>query len=535
MKILLIIVGMATAIIDEQHLKLGPDDFYTNYLRFSFMDGGEIETRFDIKTSVNTDLGFYLCNPSQLDDLEDAFDDSAFCRKYDSAHFKGCDYNARVPAKVDELSYLANKTNITFDMYMETLGLQPEFLGEKELTSYEEQYINYTSNITSMGSDCIDVSVNSTTTYYFVLTNCAEHTIKVAVDYIVMNPNGEHLSVGYLELKDVMLAAKIAWGLILLTWIFTWFLTKFRHPKIVQVTLLIDSAMWTAYAFVEHEFWLEYSKQGVPNHLMESISFGLLSLAEALFFSSMVLIASGVGSVHKCHFRMIISAVICFCLVITARTILYFKGEIVLYAFAGLYMGFLIFLLRQICLTCRKLHEQLLIISSINLDPVGTDVWLRLRMYRILRVALSILMPLLCASYIFTIKFLVFLPWIAAAGHISIVILTYFILFLFIRFKRTNSYLGKVVFRLDDDLPAFTLKDIKHRSLPVEMFNPFASYPPDKVVRIVPDPIIVKLAGARPKVFFGFDLYSHEKTFDPDVELPERAKLYECLDESSDL
>lgn len=473
MRFLLAIIGTALAIIDQQHLTLKPDDVYINYLRFSFLDGGDIETNFDVSTTVNTDLGFYLCQPSQIKHLEKTFDDTDFCNKYDSARFRGCDYGARVPAKVDEMSYLANKTNFTFEMYMENYGVNPEYLNETMLESYEEAYINYTTQITTIGSDEIEVDVNKTTTYYFILTNCANATVKVKVDYVVMNPNGEHLSVGYLELKDVMLAAKIAWGLIFLAWVCSWLIAR-KRPKLVQIVLTLDAAIWTVYSFVEHDYWLKFSEDGYPDHMLERISFGLLSLAEALFFSAMILLACGVGIVHRLHFWILASSALCFILVIGARGLLYIKGEKVLYGFAGLYMGFLVLLLFLICLSIRKLHKQMILISSVDIDPVGTSIWQRLRMFRIWRVTLIILMPLLCVSYIFTIKFLVFYPWIAAAEHISIVLLTYFILFLYMRFKRHDMYFDKVVFKINDDIPEFTLKDIKQRTLPIEMYDPFS-------------------------------------------------------------
>jgi hypothetical protein len=532
MNLILLCLSVAVAIIDKQTITLDPDDVYSSYLRFSFIKGGEIETYFDIKTKYNTDLGFYLCRTSQIKHLKDTFDSSDFCKKYDSAVFRGCDYNARVPAVVDELSYLANKTNFTFDMYMHQKDIDPVYLNDTELLAYEHQYINFTSSLTTTGSDYIDVDVNSTTTYYFVLTNCAEVKVVVDVDYTVMNPNGEHLSVGYLELKEVMMAAKLAWGSVFFLWTLTWLHSKLRKPKLVQVALSLDAAIWTAYAFVEHEYWLRYSSEGYPDKQLECISFGLLSLAEALFFSSMTLLASGVGMVHKCHFRIMVPAGLCFFLVLTARSILYHFGEKVLYGFAGLYMAFLFYLLVSISFTCRKLNRQLALISGIGLDPVGTEVWQRLRMFRILKVTLTILIPLLSASYVFTIKFLVFLPWIAACGHISLVILTYFVLFLYLRFKRIDVYFDKVVFRVSPDIPEFTLQDIKRGTLPREFCDPFAvrpmqSYAPDKIVQIVPKPVVIKLNLPNPKLFLGFNLYSECQTFDADVPIPERARLYE--------
>lgn len=535
--IILLLAGMATAIIDEQGLTLDPDDVYIEYLRFSFMEGGKIETDFDISTSVNTDLGFYLCSPSQIDDLEDTFEDTKFCTKYDSASYRGCDYHARIPAKVDELSYLADKTNFTFDMYMEQYGVSTLYLNDTQLLEYEAAYIDFTSNITSIGTNSIDVKVNRTTAYYFVLTNCAKAKIQIDVDYEVVNPGGEQLSVGYLELKHVMLAAKICWGLIFLAWLFTWLLVKFRRPKLVQVMLTFDAAVWTAYAFVEHKYWLDFSNEGVPNHLLECVSYGLLSFAEALFYASMVLLACGVGIVHRLHIWILACAFLAFCLVIAARILLHFKGEIMLYGFAAMYMSFLVGYMLLIHLTCLKLHKQLAVISSIDLDPVGTDVWHRLRMFRIVRVTLMILMPLLSVCYIITFMYLAYYPWIAAVGHISAVILTYFVLFLYLRFKRDDVYLGQVIFKLED-IPEFSLKDIKDKKLPEELFNPFSvlckqSYPKDKVIRIVPEPVIIALKGHH-KVFLGFDLDAHVQTYDIATDIPDRAKLYEC-DESIDL
>jgi hypothetical protein len=532
MNLILLCFSLATAIIDQQTITLNPDDVYTNYLRFSFIEGGEVETNFDIKTKYNTDLGFYLCSSSQIKDLKRTFEDSDFCKNYDSAVFRGCDYHARVPAVVDELSYLANKTNFTFDMYMHQKAIDPAYLNDTELLVYEEQYINYTSSITTTGLDYVDVEVNRTTTYFFVLTNCAEVKVVVDVDYTVMNPNGEHLSVGYLELKEVMMVAKLAWGSVFFLWALTWIHSKLRRPKLVQVSLFLDAAIWTAYAFVEHEYWLSYSSEGYPDKQLECISFGLLTLAEALFFSSMAMLTSGVGIIHKCHFRIMVPACLCFLLVLSARIIQHYFGEKVLYGFAGLYMVFLFYLLNSICSTCRKLNRQLALISGIGLDPVGTEVWLRLRMFRILKVTLTILIPLLSASYIFTINFLVFLPWIAACGHISLVILTYFVLFLYVRFKRIDAYFDRVVFRVSPDIPEFTLQDIKRGCLPREFCDPFAvrprqSYAPDKIVQIVPKPVVIKLNLPNPKLFLGFNLYSECQTFDADGPMPERAKLYE--------
>jgi hypothetical protein len=113
------------------------------------------------------------------------------------------------------------------------------------------------------------------------------------MEYVVMNPNGEHLSVGYMEFKDLMNYTKKAW----LAQAVMWVLTKiyaFRYPiKTTHLLLFLNSVVWTVYSWIEHEYWMDYSENGIPNEDLFYAFTALRYFSEALFFTILEMVTNG--------------------------------------------------------------------------------------------------------------------------------------------------------------------------------------------------------------------------------------------------
>ena len=553
-------------IIDSTTISLSEDETYYSYMWFGFEEGGTAHQSASVKAPENFTVGFYLCTSKQRDKIQSAFDEN-FCAETvnGSGKYRGCDFNYTItpsnstnstdpadscdqpvcdpsscPAEACDLNRCEEKLACN-PLYCpiilkEAPPCNKETCGAVSFNSSDPCGKAFAPDIVKTVN--IDVKINRTAYYWFVVTNCNHAKVEINMDYVVMNPGGEHLSVGYLEFKYLMSAVRIAWSCFIGLWVLSWIISRKRDVAIVQIILMVDASLWTIYSYVETEFWYRYSDEGVPNQDLSLISYIHFSIAEALFFSVMELATGGLGICRK-RFKPSLkrNAPIIGALLLVLLWMYKLFGSVIYFIIGGLYLLFLKHFCSNISHNCHKLTKQIQLIAQVGIDPVSTPVWMRLRMFRILRVSLVLLLLVLSGSLISGVFYLELMPWISVCIHVGVLSNCYLIMFFYFRFKRRDPYFDKVVrLQLTEEGPLVSLEDITRGMVERTNLSPWSfgmplPYPKDRVVSIVAPLVVVSQQSESSYLQVGvpLEVVIAEQFNDPS-EPPDRAKAYQIDD-----
>ena len=559
--------GLVTGIKDSTNIKLSENDTYYSYMWFGFEQGGTVRQSASVKAPEDSTVGFYLCTANQRDRLKEAFDDK-YCT-FDSGasgNYRGCDFKYQITqpnfanqtkatvtvsdclpvcspssCPINPCDFISCGTLICDPSYCVTTNTKLAANCSREacdtLSFNSSDPCDNSTTPDIVNTVDMEIKINRTTVYWFVITNCNQAKVEINVDYVVMNPGGEHLSVGYLEFKYLMNALRIAWSISLGLWLVTWIISRKREIAIVQVILIVDASLWTIYSYIETEFWYDYSDKGVPNENLALISYIFYSLAESLFFAILELSTGGLGICRK-GFKSSLkrnAPIICALMLVLLWMYKLF-GSVIYFILGGFYLLMLKHFCSNISHNCRKLTKQIQLIAQAGIDPISTPVWTRLRMFRIYRISLLLLLILLSGSLISGVFYLELLPWISVCVHVGNLFTSYLIMFFYFRFKRRDPYFDKVVrLQLTEEGPLVLLEDITQGVVNRSNLSPWSHgqplpYPKNRVVSIVAPLVLVEAAD---RIALGAQLAEGGVLITEEMEegeIPERAKLYELED-----
>jgi len=112
-------------------------------------------------------------------------------------------------------------------------------------------------------------------------------------------------------------------------------------------------------------------------------------------------------------------------------------------------------------------------------------------------------MTCLAAGNIITVLILELMPWVSACGHLSVLLMCYLVLFVFLRIKRRDFITGLIgELQLDSEGSMISLSDVRRGMLRGNL-QPWDEsplpFPRDRAVDIVPEVVIVELPN-EPKV-----------------------------------
>ena len=107
-------------------------------------------------------------------------------------------------------------------------------------------------------------------------------------------------------------------------------------------------------------------------------------------------------------------------------------------------------------------------------------------------------MLFLAAGNVVTVQFLELMPWVSACGHLSVLLICYLVLFVFLRIKRRDFITGLIgELQFDSEGPMISLADISRGMLRGGNLQPWDEsplpFPRDRAVDIVPEVVIVEL------------------------------------------
>lgn len=538
---LVICVSFTKGIIDEESIKLEDNDSPQSYLWFGFESGGTVEQTVKVVADSNSTVAFYLCDKEQKENLANKFEKDNACQNLRKV-VKLCDYSMI-------MNYLPDPhiNDTRFTEFMDELDVDIDSLNHTELIQYEEMFLRNLTNSTQgevilnsqNNTETIGWEIKDNKSYWFLINNCGQSKVSIDLEFVVMNPGGEHLPVGFLEIKYVMAGAKHTWSGILGIWIILWAISCRKKPSTIQMFLMLDGCLWIVYAYLNHQYWIRYSNEGIPDSDLLHISFTFLMCAEGLLFSIITLIAAGSGILTKVQLSSLSKCIMPFVVVSGSLWVTDYIQNFTYYVLAAVY----IIMLKLYCIfisrNCKKLSKQVQLISQIGIDPISTPIWQRLRMFRLLRTALLILLIGLSVGVIISYLLLEYLPWIALFTHQFILIHIYLILMMNFRLRKKCPYFDPVErLALSEDGPMIDLENITETMIH-EYINKWKSCLPfdsNKVLDLVTEVLIIEFPGdtpSTPEMKVAVPLNVNLDIVNIEEEVSERAKDYQ-VDNSED-
>ena len=472
--IMIIFITLAlgvSAVIENYSLTLEKESM-KELMWFGFQEGGKVQQNYTLFAREELELGFYLCSTQQKEKVTQDFD-SKTCNK----EYGGCYFKVAVPYTRDK--DILNDSE--FIAYLEGLEVDPYNITDKELFTYEEEFLANTTDLDPKKqlsySSSYFFKVNKSETYYFLITNCAGSSVEVELSQVVMNPDGEHLSVGLLEMKFTMEVTKILWSAMIGIWLGCWAVLRKTSIALVQGLLMLDCLIWVIFSFVFHEFWLDYSERGVPDRTLEYWCSVLFGVAEGIFFLTVYLISVGQGvTKHNFSpFRLAFGLVILVAVPILI-CVVNLKSELFFYTVCGLYFSLAIVFRISISKNIEVLEEELSYIQELEVEVISTSVWYKLRIYRILRISLTILVVGLSGLAMLQVFVLEYQPWIGISSHLALVFHCHLVLFIYLRFRKVNPFFE----RFQQELEIENLLQEMRRNLGLHTFAHGVPFPGSK-------------------------------------------------------
>lgn len=192
-------------IVENTEIKLKSKEL-EKYLWFGFEAGGTVNTTVILDVDKTIKLGYYLCTVEESKEIKNEFNDN-FCEEHGAGEYTGCSYHTTIPWYLTE-DLLRDPL---FVRYVSDNGFSVESLTELQLHTLREGFLLQFNLMPGANWNDIYIEIYEHGIYEFFVVHCESGSTEVDLEYTVMNPGGEHLSVGILETKLVMDVAKIIW------------------------------------------------------------------------------------------------------------------------------------------------------------------------------------------------------------------------------------------------------------------------------------------------------------------------------------
>jgi hypothetical protein len=383
MILLFSLLSVTESIISSTKLTL--DQYsYNNFVWFGFQQGGELKVnaKLDKKYSNSKPdkfMNLYLCTPEEFSSLGSLQEDCLLVKAKKSSSFRLVNFQKTI-----------------------------------------EKYI----------------------TYEIVIENNSTNRVSIEINYKLINPGGEQLSSGLLEMKYIMLIFTIAWGLLLFLWIFKWILTKHKKPTIIQTFLVMNCFVWCVFSMIFFYHLHDFSQTGKSNEDWFMASKIAMFLSLVCLFSLLEIISGGIGitasdwkreSKLKLGFKIIL-----FTLWFLLSEL--HKGEYVFYLLSAIFGVFLVTYLREICKTINLLEKKMEKMMDEGHEVIESDLWHQVRMFRIHCISFMVFLALLsCISGLY--EYYRYIPWVGMGTEIYIIFIWVLLLSVYFCFREKNPYL----------------------------------------------------------------------------------------------
>jgi len=139
-----------------------------------------------------------------------------------------------------------------------------------------------------------EISVESSGNYYFLVSNCNYTVYNVMFDYITLNPHGQQLSSAEIPNPVLHMILLVIWFLIILAWCFNWIKNRTQKIKLHGCITLFPLTKF-AYCCASLYYWRHLSTNGINTQSSVIIMGVFYILFEVIFYSVLLVIASGWG------------------------------------------------------------------------------------------------------------------------------------------------------------------------------------------------------------------------------------------------
>jgi hypothetical protein len=269
----------------------------------------------------------------------------------------------------------AEFTSIVNDANINTGGI----CFEPSLSEVCELSVNMTINIQNYvipSKDC----------YHFLIINCAGSTNIAHLDYTLLNPNGQQLSLGYEPLPTFYLILTVFWFMLLLGWIFVWiYYRRIRVP--LHSLLLFVTFLKSLVVVVALFYWHICEETGYCLDQLKFLQSFFFAVSETSFFCALLLIAKG-WRITRMRLPSSEIRTISVALMLLLSTLLFFSFYNDGYYFLSLMIMYFFMLPKiftSITRNTRALETQLLFIMQSNTDTETNGIVQKIKLFKTLR------------------------------------------------------------------------------------------------------------------------------------------------------
>lgn len=327
------------------------------------------------------------------------------------------------------------KSNEIVDLYLCT----PE--NYKNLGSLSDDCKLVHPKLSTKNSIWYKKSIDVYITYEFVFYNKINETVSLSINYEITNPGGEQLSAGILEMKYMMLAFSVAWGLLIIVWALEWLCNKRKRPTLVQTLLILNCVFWCLASIIFNFYLYDFSEKGKSNPkwlmatriAMYTCLISLFLLLE-IISNSISITKSSLSKPILIKLLIITLVYLIWCLLSELN-----HGGYVYYLLSSIYIIFMIIYLIDIRRVLRELEASIEEMQNEGKEVIESSIWHQIRMFRMYSISLLIfLAALACISALYT--FYMYIPWIGIGTQVYVIFLWIFFLSLYFRFRQSSPY-----------------------------------------------------------------------------------------------
>lgn len=130
--------------------------------------------------------------------------------------------------------------------------------------------------------------------YYLIFAQCGPGYYNADLDYVLMNPGGEHLSTDSIPFPVLYMILLASWFLLSAAWCFNWITNRRQKIKLHRAISLFPFVKFL-FCCAAVYYWKSLSSNGIETSAMVGVYQTFNVLFEVIFYSILLLIASGWG------------------------------------------------------------------------------------------------------------------------------------------------------------------------------------------------------------------------------------------------
>eukprot|EP01104_Vermistella_antarctica_P010878 TRINITY_DN2949_c0_g1_i2.p1 TRINITY_DN2949_c0_g1~~TRINITY_DN2949_c0_g1_i2.p1 ORF type:complete len:508 (-),score=74.94 TRINITY_DN2949_c0_g1_i2:38-1561(-) len=163
------------------------------------------------------------------------------------------------------------------------------------LATFTDKSIHFVANTTF--HDHLRTSVDTISRsgeYYLMMMNCQGGKLDIKGHFVLLNPDGEHLSSGNIPLPKGYFFLVLAWSVLGVLWLCNWgWHLRGRYVIPLHVAMTCVIAVRFAWVYFNLRYWNYWSETGTLPTAMEVAYYVLMAASGFVFFVALLLFAKG--------------------------------------------------------------------------------------------------------------------------------------------------------------------------------------------------------------------------------------------------